>query len=235
MILTPKENGPRNRWRVRFVSGPNSGTTTALVAIFHCVILYIETAFGSVSGKGKKLHIKRSADKLVDPYAVHFGMITASDLILVNEAGKPLTPTKHKVNRAGFMIHGALHKARPDINAACHTHSPYGRAWSAFGRPIEMLNQDCCYLYNDLAVYAAFGGVAFDAEEGENIAKALGAVKKNVILQNHGYAMTLEMEHQPCTESLLTSPQYFNLWWHRWRSHGIFPRARACLPSSTLG
>lgn len=52
-----------------------------------------------------------------------------------------MVPTKGKVNKAGFMIHAALHKARPDVNAACHTHSPHGRAWSTFGRPIEMLNQ----------------------------------------------------------------------------------------------
>lgn len=121
-----------------------------------------------------------------DPYAVHFGLIKASDLILVNEEGKPLTATKYKVNKAGFMIHAALHKARPDINAACHLHSPYGRAWSTFGRPIEMLNQDSCFFYDDLSVYEGFGGVVLAFEEGENIARALGPVKKNVILQNHG-------------------------------------------------
>lgn len=82
-----------------------------------------------------------SANTRKDPYSVHFGLVKASDLILVNENGKPLMPTKFKVNKAGFMIHAALHKARPDVNAACHTHSPYGRAWSAFGKPIEMLNQ----------------------------------------------------------------------------------------------
>jgi len=122
----------------------------------------------------------------INPYSVHFGLVKASDLILVNENGKPLMPTKFKVNRAGFMIHAALHKARPDVNAACHTHSPYGRAWSAFGKPIEMLNQDCCYFYNDLSVYEGFGGVVFGREEGEHIAEALGPRKKSVILQNHG-------------------------------------------------
>jgi ribulose-5-phosphate 4-epimerase/fuculose-1-phosphate aldolase len=123
-------------------------------------------------------------------------MITAGDLILVNEAGKPLMPTKgHKINKAGFMIHSVLHKRRPDVNAAVHTHSRYGRAWSVFGRPIEMLNQDCCYFYNDLSVYEGFGGVVQGQEEGENIARALGPVKKNVILQNHGYVSRLTRAH----------------------------------------
>jgi ribulose-5-phosphate 4-epimerase/fuculose-1-phosphate aldolase len=57
-------------------------------------------------------------------------------------------------NAAGFLIHSAIHRARPDVVAACHTHSPHGMAWSAFGRPLEMLTQDAAYLYGDAqAVY----------------------------------------------------------------------------------
>lgn len=40
--------------------------------------------------------------------------------------------------------------------------------------------------YNDLSVYAGFGGVVFAKDEGESIAKALGPTNKNIILQNHG-------------------------------------------------
>lgn len=90
------------------------------------------------------------------------------------------------VNRAGFIIHRAIHEARPDLHAACHMHSPYGRAWSTFGRGIDMLNQDSCMFYEDLTIYAAFGGVVLAPEEGVNIAYALGPQKKNIILQNHG-------------------------------------------------
>ncbi|OJJ50347.1 hypothetical protein ASPZODRAFT_58076 [Penicilliopsis zonata CBS 506.65] len=122
----------------------------------------------------------------INPYAMHFGQITVSDLVLVNEEGQPVEPTKYKINAAGFIIHSAIHKARPDINAACHMHSPHGRAWSSFGRPIEMLNQDSCMFYNDLAVYEGFGGIVLAKEEGQHIADALGPVKKNAILQNHG-------------------------------------------------
>jgi ribulose-5-phosphate 4-epimerase/fuculose-1-phosphate aldolase len=57
-------------------------------------------------------------------------------------------------NAAGFLIHSAVHQARPDVIAACHTHSVHGMAWSAFGRPLEMLTQDIAYLYGDAqAVY----------------------------------------------------------------------------------
>ena len=50
-------------------------------------------------------------------------------------------------NAAGFLIHSAVHKARPDVIAACHAHSPHCMAWSGFARPLEMLNQDVAYLY----------------------------------------------------------------------------------------
>lgn len=42
------------------------------------------------------------------------------------------------------MIHSEIHKARPDVVAAAHTHGVYGKTWSAFGKPIEMLTQGLC-------------------------------------------------------------------------------------------
>ena len=71
--------------------------------------------------------------------------------------------------------------------AACHTHSPAGKAWSTFARPLEMLNQDVTYFYGDAqAVYKDFGGVVFTAEEGDRLASALGPKGKGMILRNHG-------------------------------------------------
>jgi len=122
----------------------------------------------------------------INPFARHFGLVTVSDLILVNKAGEAEEPTKYTVNAAGFAIHSALHIARPDVNVAIHMHSPHGRAWSIFGKPIEFLTQDSCYFYNNLSIYDGFGGVAVEIQEGERIANALGPKNKNIILQNHG-------------------------------------------------
>lgn len=72
---------------------------------------------------------------------MHFGMITVSDLILVNKTGEAVEPTSRTVNAAGFVIHSSLHVARPDVNVAIHMHSPHGRAWSIFGKPVELLTQ----------------------------------------------------------------------------------------------
>jgi ribulose-5-phosphate 4-epimerase/fuculose-1-phosphate aldolase len=113
-------------------------------------------------------------------------MLKASDMVQVNEEGQIVGGNKTPINVAGFLIHAAVHKARPDINAACHTHSAYGKAWSAFGQPLELLNQDSCVLFNNQSVYSSFGGVVLGADEGAHIAEALGPTNRCIILQNHG-------------------------------------------------
>jgi ribulose-5-phosphate 4-epimerase/fuculose-1-phosphate aldolase len=90
-----------------------------------------------------------------NPLSKHFGLLKASDMILVDYDGKAIGGNMSlPANAAGFLIHSAVHKARPDVTAACHTHSPYGKAWSSFAKPLEMLNQDVTYFYGDAqAVY----------------------------------------------------------------------------------
>lgn len=120
----------------------------------------------------------------------HFGMLKASDMVQIDENGQVIGGNKTATNAAGFMIHSAIHRARPDIHAACHTHSPAGKAWSTFGRPLDIINQDTCNFWGSQAVYKAFGGVVLGAEEGKHIAKALGEKGRVMVLQNHGLLTT---------------------------------------------
>ncbi|PLB51465.1 class II aldolase and Adducin domain-containing protein [Aspergillus steynii IBT 23096] len=122
----------------------------------------------------------------INPLGVHFGMLKASDMVHVNEEGQVIGGNKVAVNAAGFMSRSAIHKARPDINAACHAHSPAGKAWSTFGRPVEILNQDSCIFVGIQRVYNTFGGVVLEKEEGERLAETLGQDGRVAILQNHG-------------------------------------------------
>lgn len=78
-----------------------------------------------------------------------------------------------------------VHKARPEIHAACHAHSVHGKAFSVFGRPLDMITQDSLRFYKSHGVYTQFGGIVLDREEGQRIASVLGDGKA-VILQNHG-------------------------------------------------
>jgi len=77
----------------------------------------------------------------LNPYGVHFALLKVSDMVRVDEKGNRVGGADKPVNAAGFMIHSAIHQQRPDIHAACHMHSPSGRAWSTFGKGIDMLNQ----------------------------------------------------------------------------------------------
>ncbi|KAI1460824.1 arad-like aldolase/epimerase [Annulohypoxylon moriforme] len=125
----------------------------------------------------------------MNPLGRHFGMLTAGDMICLDIATGKIVGgnTSRPANAAGYLIHSAVHKRRPnDIHAICHAHSNAGRAWSVFARPLEMLNQDVCNFHNAHAVYARYGGIVFASEEGEHIAEALGTRNKGVILMNHG-------------------------------------------------
>lgn len=122
----------------------------------------------------------------VNPFGLAFSQIKRSDLILVDHDGKVIDGGENRLlNTAAYMIHAAVHRARPDVLCAAHSHSLYGRAYCALGRPLDIITQDSCAFYNDLAVYNSFKGVVLAKEEGENIAKALQQ-KKAALLQNHG-------------------------------------------------
>jgi ribulose-5-phosphate 4-epimerase/fuculose-1-phosphate aldolase len=120
----------------------------------------------------------------VNPFGMYFGHIRASDLILVNHRGE-VVEGKHPVNAAAFAIHSRVHAARPDVVAAAHAHSTYGKAWSSLGRLLDPITQDACAFYEDHALFSDFTGVVYELSEADRIAQALGD-KKAAILQNHG-------------------------------------------------
>lgn len=129
----------------------------------------------------------------MNPLSRHFGMLTAGNMICLEiETGRVVAgnqnPTTGLItaNAAGYWIHSAVHKSRPDAHAVCHAHTIAGRAWSAFARPLEMLTQDVCNFYDAHAVYASYGGIVFASDEGERIAASLGTKNKAAILMNHG-------------------------------------------------
>lgn len=67
-----------------------------------------------------------------------------------------------------------------------------GRAWSVFGRPLDMLTQDVCSLHNAHSVYTSYGGIVFAEDEANNIAAALGTTNKALIMINQ---LSLPLSH----------------------------------------
>jgi len=121
----------------------------------------------------------------VNPFGLSFNQMKVSDLILVDEAGK-IVEGKHKMlNQAAFAIHSRIHKARPDVVAAAHAHSIYGKTWAAMGRLLDPLTQDACAFFEDHGLFDDYTGLVLEESEGDRIALALGD-KKAAILKNHG-------------------------------------------------
>lgn len=120
----------------------------------------------------------------VNPFGMSFKQIRASDLIRVDDGGEVVEGT-WPVNRAAFAIHSQVHAARPDVVAAAHSHSRYGRAFSTLGRELDPLTQDSCIFFEDHVLFDDYTGVVDDPAEGKRIAHALGGAKA-AILANHG-------------------------------------------------
>ena len=120
-----------------------------------------------------------------NPMAVHFDQVTLSNLILVDHDGKVIEGD-YAVNRAGFVLHAAVHEEHPDILAMCHAHTVYGGAFAALGKPLAPISQDACAFFEDHAVIAEEAGqVAVEEKAGPKVAKAFKGVKA-AIHQNHG-------------------------------------------------
>jgi ribulose-5-phosphate 4-epimerase/fuculose-1-phosphate aldolase len=121
----------------------------------------------------------------VNPFGMSFRHVRQSDLILVDHEGD-VVYGEHPVNRAAFVIHSAIHQARPDVVAAAHAHSPYGKSFSSLGIPLAPLTQDSCIFYDDHTVIAEQGGaIVYEIDAGKEFASKF-PTGKAAIHQNHG-------------------------------------------------
>lgn len=121
----------------------------------------------------------------VNPFAHSFRRMRVSDLLLVNHAGEVVIGNR-PVNRAAFVLHAAIHQLRPEVVAAAHAHSPYGKAFASLGRRLDPINQDCCAFFDDHELISEDGGkVVLEEESGQVFARRF-ARGKAAIHQNHG-------------------------------------------------
>ena len=120
-----------------------------------------------------------------NPMAVHLSCVSLSNLILADHDGR-VVEGRHALNRAGFVLHAAVHREHPDIVAMCHAHTVYGTTFAALGRPLLPISQDACAFFEDHVVITDDAGkVAVEEDAGHRVAKAFAGVKA-AIHQNHG-------------------------------------------------
>jgi ribulose-5-phosphate 4-epimerase/fuculose-1-phosphate aldolase len=121
---------------------------------------------------------------LINPYGLNYDEVTASNLVKIDVAGDTLDGSKYPVNKAGFVIHGAIHAARPDAHCVIHTHTTAGMAVACKEGGLRHDNFYSAILYGQIA-YHDFEGISTDVDERPRLVRSLGK-KTILILRNHG-------------------------------------------------
>jgi ribulose-5-phosphate 4-epimerase/fuculose-1-phosphate aldolase len=113
-----------------------------------------------------------------------FDEITASSLVLIDQEGNKRGDSPFPVNRAGFVIHSAVHAAREDAQCVLHTHTRAGVAVSAQAGGVLPISQQSTFVLASLA-YHDYEGVALHDDEKPRLQADLGDANY-LMLRNHG-------------------------------------------------
>ena len=121
---------------------------------------------------------------LINPFGLHYREVTASSLVLIDAEGNPLRESKWPVNRAGFVIHSAIHSSIANAHCVMHTHTTTGIAVACLKSGLSPDNFYGAMLHGQVA-YHDFEGITVDPGEKDRLVRDIGD-KPAVILRNHG-------------------------------------------------
>jgi len=139
---------------------------------------------------------------LINAFGLLWDEISASTLVKVTLDGEIVDdPTGNGINRAGYVIHSAVHRARADIVCVMHTHTAAGIAVSAQEQGLLPISQHAMRFTNSIG-YHDYEGLALELDEQARLVNDLGE-HKAMILRNHGLLT--------CGESI---PQAFDLMYY---------------------
>ena len=120
---------------------------------------------------------------LINQFGLRYDEVTASNLLEIDLEGN-IVSWEGNINYTGYIIHGAVHKARKEINCVMHTHTRAGLAISCLKDGLKPIFQDAAIFHNRVS-YHDWQGMSTEVEECKDIAKNLGK-NKVMILRNHG-------------------------------------------------
>ena len=123
---------------------------------------------------------------LINLYGLLYREITASSLVKIDVEGNILwkPETDYGINKSGYVIHGAIHKARPEVKCVIHTHTRAGMAVSSMKCGLLPMTQTAMRFVGHIG-YHDYEGPAVNLEERERLTRDLGA-HDAMILRNHG-------------------------------------------------
>lgn len=129
-----------------------------------------------------------AAHYLINPFGLHYGEVTANNLVKIDLQGNPVGEAGYPVNRAGFVIHSAIHGARADAHCIMHTHNTAGVAVSCKQEGLKLNNFYSAFLSGNVA-YHDFEGITVHPGEQDRLVQSLGS-SNCLILRNHGLLVT---------------------------------------------
>ena len=121
---------------------------------------------------------------LINPYGILFSEVTASCFVKIDLDGAKVEPSPYEVNRAGFVIHSAIHGAREDAICVLHTHSEAATAISALEEGLLPISQFAMRYQGHMGIHG-YEGVAIDTDERARLVADIGP-HKVLLLRNHG-------------------------------------------------
>ena len=121
---------------------------------------------------------------LINPFGLHYREVTASNLMLIDLEGNPVRESEWPINRAGFVIHSALHEHVPEARCVMHTHTTTGVAVASLKSGLSSDNFYGAMLHGKVA-YHEFEGISVEPGEKERLVRDIGD-RPYVILRNHG-------------------------------------------------
>ncbi len=126
---------------------------------------------------------------LLNPMGLTYDEICASSLIKVDLGGRVLWEPDfpkglgYKFNLAGYVIHGAIHEAKPELHCVVHTHSLAGMAVASLKRGLLPMTQTAMRFAK--VAYHDYEGVVLEMDERQRLLASLGDCEV-MLLRNHG-------------------------------------------------
>lgn len=168
----PTIDVPEPEWRMR----------VDLAAAFRLVDYY---GWSDLLATHLSARVPHSDDHfLINPFGMMFDELTASSLIKVDQEGYKLSESAYNINPAGFVIHGAIHMALPEVACVIHTHTAAGLGVATQKEGLLPLTQQALAVIAHTG-YHDYQGIAFDVAERESLIADLGT-NNVLVLRNHG-------------------------------------------------
>jgi len=121
---------------------------------------------------------------LINPYGLRWDEVTASNLVRIDVEGNPVGESRYPANKAGFIIHSAIHMGAAHAPWIFHTHTLAGMAVSTQACGLLPIHMYAHNFYESLS-YHDYEGPSMRLGERERLVKSLGA-NSALMLRNHG-------------------------------------------------